>query len=350
MIADPQQSDRAQQLVGYLDVFRGESQAPMGFADDLLFSLILLRWLDHTDAELEAMATFEDRPYRRVLAHELQWRQLYKDQDPATRAARYKAVLRLAEDRTADESSPLAVYLQAAARTLARSLSVTLTYIEDLFRWVDAAPFETTADRRQLLELVDSTVDKMSTSQVELSWSPKSVTRLVVALARPRAGEKVYDPCFGSGEFLAALWQRTERDPSAARRPGALLEIAGIERNESAFLRGLVRQLLTGVHLPRLQLGDALERDAAACAIRDGFDIVVAEPPWGDRVGARASRDARSYQHYQFQTTDTVGLFVQHAVEQHRSRGKPEQAHQHDPLAAPLIAGAPPQRTHQEVR
>lgn len=87
-------------------------------------------------------------------------------------------------------------------------------------------------------------------------------------------------------------------------------------------MSGLVRLLLAGVETPHLELGDALEREAPASPARQGFDVVLADPPFGMKVGSRHSRESWRYQHYPISTADGVCLFIQHAISQLKPHGR----------------------------
>src|SRR5204863_15227 len=102
------------------------------------------------------------------------------------------------------------------------------------------------------------------------------------------------------------------------RRSSALLEVAGIEINDSAFLIGLTRMVLAGIDVPRLELGDSLDREALSSPSRQGFDVVLANPP----IGTRTSRENWRYKHFAFPTNESAGLFIQHALSQLKPQGR----------------------------
>ena len=139
-------------------------------------------------------------------------------------------------------------------------------------------------------------------------------------MASPQPGERVYDPCFGSGNLLVAAWQQAEGSRIEQRRAGALLDVSGIEINASAFLVGLTRMLLAGIESPRLELGDSLERESPGSLWRLGFDGVLGNPP----IGSTASLEPSRYQHFAISlpTSDSTGLFVQHALSQLKPHGR----------------------------
>jgi type I restriction enzyme M protein len=68
-------------------------------------------------------------------------------------------------------------------------------------------------------------------------------------------------------------------------------------------------------------LGNSLERTPPNNPQKEGFDLVLANPPWGWRADQLKS-DRRGLEHYPFMTQEGVGLFVQHALQHLRPNGR----------------------------
>lgn len=282
-------------------------------------ALLLLRWFDQAEAEQEAMAVFEDRAYRPLLPATLQWRHWNALEQPAALAERVQALAEQLERQEIDAAQAGALWLRRLAAPLRRLLKVNPFHWLGLLQWIAELPFETPSDRRGLLDLFDLVLAETSEAYGGQHQTPANIARLVAALAQPQQGERIYDPCFGSGNFLIAAWQQAERTWQQARRPGPLLEVAGIEINEGVFLIGLTRMLLAGIDHPQLELGNSLERAQPNSPSREGFDLVLANPP----IGAKVSRDSGwGLQHFAFLTADSVGLFIQHALAQLKPQGR----------------------------
>ncbi len=282
-------------------------------------ALLLLRWYDQAEAEQEAMAVFEDRAYRPLLPAPLQWRHWHALEQPAALSERVLALAEQLESRELDAAQAGAPWLRRLAAPLRRLVRVNPLHWFGLLQWIADLPFEMPSDRRGLLDLFDLVLAETSEAYDGQHQTPANIARLVAALAQPQQGERVYDPCFGSGNFLIAAWQQAERTWQQARRPGPLLEVAGIEINEGVFLIGLTRMLLAGIDHPQLELGNSLERGQPNSPSREGFDLVLANPP----IGAKVSRDSGwGLQHFAFLTADSVGLFIQHALAQLKPQGR----------------------------
>jgi type I restriction enzyme M protein len=320
IVQDKLLREATSQWVAALDVLRSEMPAgeSRSLIREVFAAFLLLRWADLQDAEQEAMAVFEDRTYQPLLPAPLQWRHWVRLDQPYAIAERLQDLVQQVEGLRGDAAHPVAAYLHALAAPLRRVLNVNFVYLHNFVRWVAELPFETPSERRALLDVFDQAIAETGAPYDGQYATPVNIARLVAALANPQPGERVYDPCFGSGNFLVAAWQQAEHSRNELRRPGALLDVAGIEINASAFLIGLTRMLLAGIESPRLELGNSLERESLSSPSRQGFDVVLANPP----IGVKTSREPWRYQHFAIATSDSTGLFIQHALAQLKPHGR----------------------------
>lgn len=101
-------------------------------------------------------------------------------------------------------------------------------------------------------------------------YTPRAVVRLMVRLANPQPGMRIYDPCTGSGGMLIA-----------ANRRAAKLELYGQEANGAVWSLARMNMLLHGRGDADLRHGDTLARPLH---VDDGalmrFDRVLANPPF----------------------------------------------------------------------
>lgn len=317
---DKQLREATSQWVAYLDVLRSEMPVSesRSLIREVFAAFLLLRWADMHDAEQEAMATFEGRTFHPLLPETLQWRHWVRLDHPRAITERLQELAHYVDGLRGDAANPVAAYLHALAVPLRRVLKVNFVYLQDFVRWVADLPFETPSERRALLEVFDQAIAEASEPYDGQYATPANIARLVAALADPQPGERVYDPCFGSGNFLVAAWQHAERSRHELRRPGGLVEVAGIEINANAFPVGLTRMLLAGIEAPRLELGDSLDRESPSSPSSQGFDVVLADPP----MGAKSSREPSRYNHFAIHSNDSTGLFIQHALSQLKPHGR----------------------------
>ena len=142
--------------------------------------------------------------------------------------------------------------------------------------------------------------------------TPEPVAALMLSLANPKSGDRIYDPCFGLGELLVGAARRLSEAAWFAspqhRADVQAAEVFGVEINRVAHTVGLCRALLAGVDRPGFELGDALERPLPHSRSADGFDCILAAPPWGRRI-KHPSADR-----FPFPSRNTESLFLQHVM------------------------------------
>ncbi|MFE4334440.1 N-6 DNA methylase [Streptomyces sp. NPDC056831] len=109
-------------------------------------------------------------------------------------------------------------------------------------------------------------------------FTPRPLVQLMAELARPRPGERVYDPCVGTGGTLLAA--RTHAREHAGE--GAQLHLAGQDANAISFTLAALNLALHGAAQDsELALGDVLTAPAHRPRSEvDRFDVVLAVPPF----------------------------------------------------------------------
>lgn len=282
-----------------------------------LAAMLFLRWADFREAEAEAMAAFEDQEYAPLLPGSLHWR-TWHNLPPAELPELFSKKLPDAIERLENAHDFLAASLRRILPVIQDLSRLTPRTLGILTEWLAAQAFETPNDRRRLLEEYDLILDHCGGREIGQHRTPAGISQLLVALAAPGPGERLYDPCFGSAGILTAAIDRLQTgiESRFIRPADATLEVFGVEINVPAYSIGLTRLVLAGGTEPQLELGNSLERENLSNPQRDGFDVVVCNPPWGGRL------DPRGLDHYPVRTNDSTGLFVQHALSQLRPEGR----------------------------
>jgi len=282
-----------------------------------LAALIYLRWADFQESEHEAIAAFDDTDYKPVLPASLHWRSWHALPPYELQWQIAERLSHALDGLNNSRSNPLAAQLHRIAPTVTDLGRLNPHSLSPLVRWLADQPFETPSDRRALLDIFDSLTDGVPSYPGEFR-TPPDVARILVEIASPAAGDRVYDPCFGSAALLTSAYdhvQRKEKD-RFSRSGASPLTVFGVELNPNAYVIGLARLALDGIDDPQLELGNSLERTPSNTPRRDGFDIVLANPPWGMRA------DPAGLEHYPVRTTDSTGLFIQHALSHLRPDGR----------------------------
>ncbi len=156
-------------------------------------------------------------------------------------------------------------------------------------------------------------------------FTPREVIRAMVHTIRPVLGERIYDPCCGTGGFLAVGYEYLLR--SMGRSPAStdidMLKhdiFFGREKENLVFPIALANLVLHGIDQPNLWHGNTLTKRATYSALFDkapkAFDVVLTNPPFGGKEGKDAQKN------YAFATSSTQVLFVQEILSQLSQDGR----------------------------
>lgn len=273
-----------------------------------LASLLVLRWAAFMEAEQEAIASFNDSGFSPALPAVLQ-RQAWTDPERLSTYA-LDALASLAR-----RDIPHIKYAAAVAPTLRESATRDPALVRQLASWVAQFPFDMADGREAAATAFDELLSHVVEAQGKLGGeftTPRGVVELMVQLVDPQPGDRLYDPCFGVGGLLVASARRLRAavTTESAKRWDDVRSngIFGVEINSNSFAIGLCRVVLAGIERPGLELGDALERPLPRNRAVEGFDCILAAPPWGVRLSENRAR------HYPVPTGGIENLFLQHVM------------------------------------
>jgi len=149
-------------------------------------------------------------------------------------------------------------------------------------------------------------------------FTPREVIRAMVHTIQPKLGDKIYDPCCGTGGFLAVAYEHIARNLGSAPASTDIDTLKhdtffGREKDNVAFPIALANLVLHGIDQPNLWHGNTLTKKATYSGLFDNapaaFNVILTNPPFGGKEGP----DAQS--NYAFATGSTQVLFVQEILE-----------------------------------
>jgi len=145
-------------------------------------------------------------------------------------------------------------------------------------------------------------------------FTPREVIRAMVHTVNPSLGQTVYDPCCGTGGFLAVAYEHIARKLGSSPAATDLDTLKhdtffGREKENLVFPIALANLVLHGIDQPNLWHGNTLAKRATYAALFEQapktFDVILTNPPFGGKEGADAQKN------YAFETSSTQVLFVQ---------------------------------------
>jgi type I restriction enzyme M protein len=155
-------------------------------------------------------------------------------------------------------------------------------------------------------------------------FTPREVIRAMVHTVNPQLGQTVYDPCCGTGGFLAIAYEHIARQlgNSATSTDIDTLKhdtFFGREKENLVFPIALANLVLHGIDQPNLWHGNSLTRRTTYGALFEQapktFDVILTNPPFGGKEGSDAQKN------FSFETSATQVLFVQDILGELAAKG-----------------------------
>jgi type I restriction enzyme M protein len=156
-------------------------------------------------------------------------------------------------------------------------------------------------------------------------FTPREVIRVMVQAIAPQVGQTVYDPCCGTGGFLAQAhdFMRKSRGDDLTGADEDTLKhktFYGREKDNLIYPIALANLILHGIDEPHIWHGNTLTQqatyeglftDAAAT-----YDVILTNPPFGGKEGKEAQTN------FIYKTGATQVLFVQHILNSLKAGGR----------------------------
>jgi type I restriction enzyme M protein len=156
-------------------------------------------------------------------------------------------------------------------------------------------------------------------------FTPREIIRSMVRVVNPRVGETVYDPCCGTGGFLAQCYEYMY----AALKPGDGPDrvetlkrhtFYGREKEDLVYPIALANLVLHGIDEPHIWHGNTLTGQESYGGLFAGapnqYKVILTNPPFGGKEGL----DAQT--RFAYKTGATQVLFLQHVIDSLAHEGR----------------------------
>ncbi|MGD0389292.1 MAG: N-6 DNA methylase [Tepidisphaeraceae bacterium] len=156
-------------------------------------------------------------------------------------------------------------------------------------------------------------------------FTPRQIIKAIVQTVAPKLGETVYDPCCGTGGFLAQGYEFM-REQAGEKITGDKIDILkhqtffGREKENLIFPIALANLILHGIDDPHLWHGNTLTGgETYGGLFRNApslYDVIMTNPPFGGKEGKEAQTT------FAYKTSATQVLFLQHIIATLKTGGR----------------------------
>jgi type I restriction enzyme M protein len=314
-ITPDQIEHRREQVVQAIDnacnQMRSEGVQPHNYVEQLSW-LFFLKAFDESESRREEEADFEKSEYQRLLDGEYRWSSW------ASKTSRPDEMIGFVDKELWPHlrglhDGPIAARLSRIFSTIKNHQTRGASFARVVTQ-VDKLHFSEKTDVDVLSEIYERLLKDVASvaGYAGEFYTPRHIIAAMVQVVKPRLGERVYDPCFGSGGFL---WMAANEIRLVAGQMGReQLEqfhkrtVYGRELGPLAYLNGTMGLLLHGIREATLELVNTLEVHSNNVSERDKYAVILANPPYGGKLPQQVQTN------FTVRSAATEILFVQHIM------------------------------------
>jgi type I restriction enzyme M protein len=143
-------------------------------------------------------------------------------------------------------------------------------------------------------------------------YTPRAITKFIVAVTDPKLGESIMDPACGTGGFLACAFDHVKANyvKTADDHQTLQQQIFGVEKKQLPHLLCTTNMMLHGIEVPvKIRHGNTLNKPLSSWD--EQVDVIITNPPFGGTEEDGIEKNFPS----EFQTRETADLFLQLIIE-----------------------------------
>lgn len=191
----------------------------------------------------------------------------------------------------------------------------TGTSLARVINQVNRLDFRQTTDIIVLSEIYEGLLKDVAADSAGYAgefYTQRHIIRAMVQVVRPKLGDRVYDPGFGTAGFLveAAELMRQQAPQMAGEDLDRFQNrtFYGLELKPLTYLLGSMNMLLHGIEGAGLELLNTLEAHQTNVSEKNKYQVILSNPPYGGKM----SKDSQD--NFTVRSGATEILFVQHII------------------------------------
>jgi type I restriction enzyme M protein len=293
------------------DQMRSDGVEPRNYVEQLAW-MFFLKAFDEAEARRQQEAAFDDTPHTRRLDGDYSWsawsaRNDSDDMLNFVNGQLWTKLENLGDDSVAERFRRIFSTVRNHCRRGASFARVV--------QQVNRLHFSDETDVIVLSELYEDLLKRVAGDSAGYAgefYTQRHIIRAMVQVVRPKLGDRVYDPCFGTAGFLveSADYIRANAGNLSTRQVKTLNEESffGVELKPLTYLLGTMNMLLHRIEGARLELGNTLELHSASVPEKDRYQVILSNPPYGGKM------DSTLQTNFTIRSGSTETLFLQHIM------------------------------------
>src|SRR5579864_1763675 len=261
-IVEHRRQEVQQAIDNACDQMRSEGVQPNNYVEQIAW-LFFLKAFDETESRREEEAAFDGAAYNRLLDGEYswtEWTKLINRPDDMLEFVNGKLWPHLCTI----SDGPVATRINRIFKAIKNHQSRGASFARVVTQ-INKLHFSDKTDVYVLSEIYERLLRDVAqvAGYAGEFYTPRHIIDAIVKVVKPRLGDRVYDPCFGSGGFLwrSAVEIRNNAGTMSAQQLERFHKrtIYGRELGPLPYLNGTMGLLLHGVNEPNLELANTLE-------------------------------------------------------------------------------------------
>ncbi len=192
--------------------------------------------------------------------------------------------------------------------------------LRDALELMDGLRFRTQTEKHELSHLYEAKIKNMGNAGRNGGeyYTPRPLIRAMIAVTKPKIGERIYDGAAGSAGFLCEAYDYLRRGDLSTSQLQTLQTktFYGKEKKSLAYVIAIMNMILHGIEAPNIIHTNTLAENISDIQDKDRFDVILANPPFGGKERPEVQ------QNFPIKTGETAFLFLQHFIKYLKAGGR----------------------------
>lgn len=183
-----------------------------------------------------------------------------------------------------DESTPMSQVMVRYAFEDANNYMKDGILLRQVVNIIDEIDFTEYEERHAFGGIYESFLkDLQSAGNAGEFYTPRAVTDFMVAVVKPKLGERIADFACGTGGFLVSALNALYEDAQKSNENREIYNnsVYGVEKKALPHILCVTNMLLHDIDNPEIIHGNTLETDYKEYRKQEKFDVVLMNPPYG---------------------------------------------------------------------